>query len=329
MLTLRLGSRGPDVAMWQRILNEPGVVPDGVFGPKTEAATKGWQRSHDLEPDGIVGPKTWAAALSPSDAPKMLRGLDASSMQGRVPFKSLEDEYHFAIFRAQIGNDGFDPNFADNVKEALDHGIEPFPYGFAYILPPSIFSPSRDPKRQAAMYVERVLKAAPMLEGRPFFNDYEWPEVVAKPPLVKKGWKEWGCNPPMIADWMRVHIGETSRLSKRKSVAYIYDWWWSCVRDGAPAYGFPEPGDVSWAEDYDLWMAWYRDGWPIPGQAPKIPSPFKRWTFWQFDGNGGLRLPNGVDCDFCVFNGDKEKLQAFIKGEAPKPAEPPPPVDPS
>ncbi|HNX50430.1 MAG TPA: hypothetical protein PKL08_09710, partial [Thermoanaerobaculaceae bacterium] len=85
----------------------------------------------------------------------------------------------------------------------------------------------------------------------------------------------------------------------------------AAVRDGAPSYGFPGKGDVSWAADFDLWMAWYRSGWPLPGDAPKVPSPFPTWKFWQFDGNGGLRLPSGTDSDFCVFNGSLEDLKAY------------------
>lgn len=59
MRTIRKGARGAEVRTWQRIV---GVPDDGVFGPKTEAATKAWQSAHGLVADGIVGPKTWAAA---------------------------------------------------------------------------------------------------------------------------------------------------------------------------------------------------------------------------------------------------------------------------
>lgn len=59
MKTLRLGSTGEDVVVWQRIV---GVTPDGSFGPKTSRATMVWQREHALTPDGVVGPRSWAAA---------------------------------------------------------------------------------------------------------------------------------------------------------------------------------------------------------------------------------------------------------------------------
>ena len=58
--TIRQGSTGADVALWQTIL---GVTADGIFGPKTATATKAWQGTHGLAADGVVGPKTWAAAL--------------------------------------------------------------------------------------------------------------------------------------------------------------------------------------------------------------------------------------------------------------------------
>lgn len=57
--TIKLGSKGPDVAAWQRIL---GLKDDGVFGPHTQATTKAWQAAHGLVDDGIVGAKSWIAA---------------------------------------------------------------------------------------------------------------------------------------------------------------------------------------------------------------------------------------------------------------------------
>lgn len=66
--TLRRGSREEQ---WIRELQMLlGVAVDGIFGGKTEAAVRTFQRDQNIVPDGIVGPKTWAqldAAIAPSD----------------------------------------------------------------------------------------------------------------------------------------------------------------------------------------------------------------------------------------------------------------------
>jgi peptidoglycan hydrolase-like protein with peptidoglycan-binding domain len=62
---IAFGSVGPDVALAQSRLNDHGATPalveDGIFGPKTRAATLAFQNINRLAPDGIIGPLTWAA----------------------------------------------------------------------------------------------------------------------------------------------------------------------------------------------------------------------------------------------------------------------------
>ena len=61
--TLRRGSAGPLVLQLQQGLR---LVPaDGLFGPGTEAAVREWQRGKGLVPDGIFGPKSWAMLDAP------------------------------------------------------------------------------------------------------------------------------------------------------------------------------------------------------------------------------------------------------------------------
>ena len=64
--TLRLGSKGDDVKYLQDLLNYYGytVTVDGIFGKKTEAAVKQFQKSRKLTVDGIVGQKTWNALIA-------------------------------------------------------------------------------------------------------------------------------------------------------------------------------------------------------------------------------------------------------------------------
>ena len=230
----------------------------------------------------------------------MIRGLDASSVQGPLPYDKLGPEYRFVILKAQQGNDGFDPWFVRNVRAGMSRGLEVFAYCFAYPLPDAPGKVNRDPLGQAKLFVERTLTACPELEGRPLFLDYEWP--------APEEWAKWGCTPKQLSTWMEANAAEVTRLSGRKPAIYTYDWWWAQVRKGA---------DVSWAAEYDLWMAWYTTRWPAPGERPRIPAPWTDWKFWQFDGNNGLKMPNGVDSDFCVFNGDEDALQEWTRGPRP------------
>jgi peptidoglycan hydrolase-like protein with peptidoglycan-binding domain len=56
---IKRGSRGPDVRWCQEHL---GVrLIDGVFGKKSERATKQFQERRRLSKDGRIGPKTWSA----------------------------------------------------------------------------------------------------------------------------------------------------------------------------------------------------------------------------------------------------------------------------
>lgn len=63
---LKLGSRGDAVKELQQLLNKHGykLAVDGIFGQKTLAAVKSFQKSKGLVVDGIVGNKTWGALLN-------------------------------------------------------------------------------------------------------------------------------------------------------------------------------------------------------------------------------------------------------------------------
>lgn len=64
MSILQTGSKGPEVANWQRFLITQGyeITPDGDFGPSTHQATVDFQSANHLGADGKVGPATLAKA---------------------------------------------------------------------------------------------------------------------------------------------------------------------------------------------------------------------------------------------------------------------------
>ena len=65
------GSVGPAVKLLQSQLQAHGITPgpiDGIFGPKTEAAVRAFQRKAGLEVDGQAGPKTWGKLLASGKA---------------------------------------------------------------------------------------------------------------------------------------------------------------------------------------------------------------------------------------------------------------------
>ena len=72
VVTVRRGSTGHAVRgvqiefQFRNLSGDPaqGVQIDGVFGPKTEAAVRGFQDALGITVDGIVGPVTWRALVS-------------------------------------------------------------------------------------------------------------------------------------------------------------------------------------------------------------------------------------------------------------------------
>lgn len=65
------GTIGADVLRAQQLLNKAGYDPggtDGIFGPRTEAAVKRFQRARGLDVDGKVGSATWSALDAPPPA---------------------------------------------------------------------------------------------------------------------------------------------------------------------------------------------------------------------------------------------------------------------
>jgi putative chitinase len=89
-MQLKLGSEGEDVKKLQIKL---GLDPVGKFGPKTDAAVRGWQVKNGLTADGIVGSSTWTKMFNETTTPKQVLteplvsvgGLKLEKLRGHIP----------------------------------------------------------------------------------------------------------------------------------------------------------------------------------------------------------------------------------------------------
>ena len=99
-LTARVGSQGSQVKELQKLLNNNGynLDVDGIFGSKTDAAVRDYQKKNGLDVDGIVGINTWGA----------LRGNSNGNKQATTPTFKYDD----------FSYDGYQES--DIVKQASD-----------------------------------------------------------------------------------------------------------------------------------------------------------------------------------------------------------------
>jgi hypothetical protein len=105
------GSRGEHVAALQRLLNETGVTPeltpDGVFGPKTEAAVRQFQHHMGFHPSGEADHGTIAALRSWDSLPGEVtdNSLHGLAYRLRVDYPAI-----VAIVAVESRGQGFLPS---------------------------------------------------------------------------------------------------------------------------------------------------------------------------------------------------------------------------
>lgn len=97
----RIGSRGSTVVIIQRVVH---ASADGIYGPKTAAAVKVWQRSHRLPATGVVDALTWSkmkvvwasmpAVGNDVSWPQCPKGMGISSRRGLgLPMPSVSAQF--------------------------------------------------------------------------------------------------------------------------------------------------------------------------------------------------------------------------------------------
>ena len=83
---VRQGEKEHPVTTMQYLLRQRGqkIDADGIFGPKTDAAVRAFQREKGLAVDGIVGPNTWGRLIV-----EVRRGAEGDAVRG------VQEEFQF------------------------------------------------------------------------------------------------------------------------------------------------------------------------------------------------------------------------------------------
>lgn len=237
-----------------------------------------------------------------------VRGVDISKFQGvQVPFGELKVlGVTFAIMRCHHGNEEKkDSTFADNVRRARDYGLNVGAYFVPFPLP------HLKPRDQVNLWGTSALVdgelVGTMVGDMPPWLDLEWP-----PP---EEWAKWKCSAQQIMDWAFGCLYEMDRDWGITTGVYGYPYFFSALSKA-----------IDWHDmaNRRLWIAGgpqYKNGnGKVPDLSKERPPRTNiwgdEWCIWQHDGDGGAKLPNGVDADFNVFNGTADEF-ATLCGENP------------
>jgi lysozyme len=211
-------------------------------------------------------------------------GIDVSYHQGNLDWPSIRASgVHYCFAKSTEGQGYVDPQWEKNALAMKRAGVLVGSYHFLW--------PSRDSDAQA----EHYFKVAGNRCDLPPVLDLE----------VRKG-----CHVDEVAYRACRFVEATEALWGRKCIIYTYPSFFAeLLADGAlSAAGRYK---LKLLVSRDLWIAHYG----VP--TPRIPWPWKAWKFWQFDGDGGRRLPSGTDSDFNHFAGSLEDLRQYCFGAPP------------
>lgn len=224
----------------------------------------------------------------------MIIGIDAARWQGPLQSSSelVSAGLGFVITKATHGLGPLDPQFKHNWNVV---GTEPLLLRGAYH-----WFTDTDPVAQAEHLVSSVTLQETDL---PFALDFEEPSTIYRgQELVDR-----------VSECVRRIIDLTNR-----PVIFYTGKWYIDQFVGKVDMGYICENTILWLAEYPRIEIRNRRACGI--ETPILTKPKLPWqwatrnlseTFWQFDGNGGCLLPNGVDADFNRFLGSVDELRAI------------------
>lgn len=226
----------------------------------------------------------------------MITGIDSSRWQGRLPVYELEEAgiefvYLKAVHGASKNPDG---EFSGNWERLSNTRMLKSAYGW--------FTDA-DPNEQAEAFIRIVEKVGEC--DLPLAADFEEPTTIFRG--------------NQLADRFRTYLRRLRELSGQpKLLLYSGKWYIDQYLAGVDIADLVDENYYWHAEYPRVELRDKRQCGLLPPtlRAPSLPSAWVRagvkQTLWQWDGNGGCVLPNGVDADFNQFDGDLARLKALL-----------------
>ncbi len=210
-------------------------------------------------------------------------GLDCSAYQKHPDFARAKREagVAFVFLKATEGATYTDPTFARNASAARAAGLLVGAYHF--------FRPEKQGAAQATHF---AAVAGPVAELRPVIDMESWR----------------GVEPVLVVRRALDFVDACEKAFAAPVVMYSYPAFLADLRNKAVTLFDELAGRCG-----GLWIAHY-----TKAAQPLVPKPWTSWQCWQFDGDKGLTLPDGTDCDFNWFAGDACALKATW-GRTPAP----------
>jgi GH25 family lysozyme M1 (1,4-beta-N-acetylmuramidase) len=211
-------------------------------------AQMGWRQKAQAQQDRSA----WSDANARAFTPSGVLGIDVSSYQGTVNWKSWKSKGRsFAYVKATEGSTYRNRYFSKQYSGAVDAGFLRGAYHFA--------NPGgKSGKTQAQYFVNH---------GGGWKNDGKTLPGVLDIEYNPYGSTCYGVSKTTMVSWINSFVVEYKRLTKRDAVIYTtLDWWSRCTGNTAK-FSFTNP----------LWVA--RVGTTSPG---KLPGRWPNATFWQY-----------------------------------------------
>ncbi len=222
--------------------------------------------------------------------------VDVSKYQGpNVPFDDLAAAGIIgAIPKCTHGVGGIDPTFARNWKASRMAGLARTAYFW--------FVPEQDPIAQVNHCLDVIDKNGGLDDDdMSVMMDFEQATAIKGQRLIDLGVRAI------------MHLNE--QTGRKKSIFYTGKWYWIEYCLDLDSQEIADQ-DYAHAEYPSMKKGLTYDATLHALGGPHLSKPFASRKLdemlWQFDGDGGLKLPNGVDSDFNRYRGTRIGLDAHI-----------------